>query len=297
VKEERPDLIPVGQLRALASHYGKGAEKYTERDEQGNVVHDGANNWRLGYEWSKSYAALQRHAMAFWEGEDVDEETGSLHLIAAAWHALTLAEFLSDPKYGRFDDRPNTESIVEEDVHEDHVHVEPDPVATSPEPDSGYQTVFEHLEDIPTGLEVVDKYNWPHRFSLEAFTWQCSHPLNAGQWMYLPKHDETYSRKVYDDMYGPFTVVAKSQVPPEVPPPVEHRGYMVSGRVQTLGEADCNFSWRDRHGAIYTYESSPAWCWHRSDEVAVPDFLARLKGDFDALNGPYTRVDARASDR
>ncbi|ANA86463.1 hypothetical protein BH762_gp056 [Gordonia phage OneUp] len=117
VKEERPDLIPVVQLRALAVHYGRGAEKYTERDARGAVVHDGANNWRLGYEWSKSYAALQRHAMAFWQGEDVDEETGSLHLIAAAWHALTLAEFLSNPeKYGRFDDRPSTEAVVNEDV-------------------------------------------------------------------------------------------------------------------------------------------------------------------------------------
>ena len=41
-KPERFDLIPVGALAALARHYGAGAEKYDD------------NQWRKGYEWSKS---------------------------------------------------------------------------------------------------------------------------------------------------------------------------------------------------------------------------------------------------
>lgn len=74
-------LIPIGPLTELAEHYGKGAEKYN------------ANQWRAGYFWSWSYDALQRHANAFWSGEDFDEETGSNHMVAVAWHAFTLLEF------------------------------------------------------------------------------------------------------------------------------------------------------------------------------------------------------------
>lgn len=102
----RPDLIPAKAHIELATHYGHGAEKYTERDDAGNVTHDGANNWRLGYEWSKSIAALERHLLAFKAGEDYDEEFGSKHVIAAAWHCLTLATFMDE--FPEFDDRWTT---------------------------------------------------------------------------------------------------------------------------------------------------------------------------------------------
>jgi dATP/dGTP diphosphohydrolase len=80
-KDERYDLIPVEPLAALARHYGVGAYKYAD------------HNWRKGYDWSLSYAALQRHAQAFWGGEDLDEETGSPHLAAVAFHAFALLEW------------------------------------------------------------------------------------------------------------------------------------------------------------------------------------------------------------
>lgn len=91
VKPERFDLIPVGALTKLAAHYGVGAEKYAD------------NQWRNGYEWSKSYAALQRHLNAWWGGEDTDEETGSSHMAAVAWHAFTLLTFIDE--HPDFDDR------------------------------------------------------------------------------------------------------------------------------------------------------------------------------------------------
>ena len=80
-KLARFDLLPAGPLWELAEHYGKGAKKYTD------------DNWRKGYAWSLSFAALMRHAWAFWRGEDIDLETGTPHIIAVAWHALALAEF------------------------------------------------------------------------------------------------------------------------------------------------------------------------------------------------------------
>lgn len=80
-KIERYDLIPVEALAAVARHYGRGAQKYED------------HNWRRGYDWSKSYAALQRHANQFWGGEDIDDETRSNHMAAVAFHALALIEY------------------------------------------------------------------------------------------------------------------------------------------------------------------------------------------------------------
>jgi hypothetical protein len=88
----RFDLIPYTSLIGLARHYGAGAAKYAK------------HNWAAGYEWSKPFAALHRHLWAFWNGEDIDTETGSPHIIAAAWHCLTMTEFLSS--HPEFDDRP-----------------------------------------------------------------------------------------------------------------------------------------------------------------------------------------------
>lgn len=60
VKLARFDLIPAGPLRELAEHYGKGAAKYAE------------HQWRQGYEWSKSIAAIGRHYNDFMAGKDYD---------------------------------------------------------------------------------------------------------------------------------------------------------------------------------------------------------------------------------
>lgn len=119
VKLERFDLIPVGSLTALAQHFGKGARKYAP------------HQWRQGYEWSKSYSAIQRHLTAFWDGKDFDvcsnepeacahvtsegdvflpieddtcyNHTGSHHMTAVAWHAFVLLEFVE--RFPQHDDR------------------------------------------------------------------------------------------------------------------------------------------------------------------------------------------------
>lgn len=83
-KPQRYDLIPTEPLRLLATLYGNGAEKYED------------NNWRKGYDWKFSYAALQRHLNQFWAGEDIDPEMQVPHVINAAWHCFTLAQFMID---------------------------------------------------------------------------------------------------------------------------------------------------------------------------------------------------------
>lgn len=90
-KMARYDLIPAGPLRHLAELYGKGAQKYA------------SHNWRKGYDWSLSFAALNRHLWQFWGGEDVDEETGGPHMAAVAFHAFALLEFMHE--HPDFDDR------------------------------------------------------------------------------------------------------------------------------------------------------------------------------------------------
>lgn len=79
-KLARFDLLPYDALNMLAEHFGKGAEKYAER------------NWERGYDWGLSFAAAMRHGTAWWQGEELDDE-GFEHLTAFAWHALVLLAF------------------------------------------------------------------------------------------------------------------------------------------------------------------------------------------------------------
>ena len=91
MKPERYSLIPVPALDIMARLYGFGAEKYA------------AHNWRKGYEWSKSFDSLFRHATAALNGEDIDPETGLPHLAGAAFHCFTLMVFMQE--HPEFDDR------------------------------------------------------------------------------------------------------------------------------------------------------------------------------------------------
>lgn len=110
MKDARFDLIPAGPLLELALHYGRGALKYD------------SHQWRQGYEWEKSGAAIDRHVNWWRRGYDYDvcsnepegclhekggvpwsdlsstpdtcyNHTGSHHMAAVAWHAFLLLEF------------------------------------------------------------------------------------------------------------------------------------------------------------------------------------------------------------
>ncbi len=85
-KSARFDMIPPEVLWELSEHYGVGEAKYASPQP-------GVANWQLGYRWSLSYAALQRHLFQWAQGEDFDEETGSHHLVAVIWHATCLRWF------------------------------------------------------------------------------------------------------------------------------------------------------------------------------------------------------------
>lgn len=95
-KPSQLSLVPPRMLQVLGEVYGNGAKKYSR------------DNWRLGHRWSLSFDALMRHALAFWEGEDLDDigkgGDGLPHMMHAAFHCFTLATF-ADEGLGT-DDRP-----------------------------------------------------------------------------------------------------------------------------------------------------------------------------------------------
>ena len=83
-KLARMDLIPPGPLLELSKVYGFGATKYDD------------HNYIKGYDWSLSYGAMLRHLMAWSSGEDLDPESGRMHLAHAAWHCFCLMVFAQE---------------------------------------------------------------------------------------------------------------------------------------------------------------------------------------------------------
>lgn len=97
-KPEQMSLLPTEALMEISRVYSFGAGKYSR------------SNWRRGYDYHLSYDAMQRHLARYWGGETYDPETGRHHLGHAAFHAMTLITFDSDPeRYERFDDRQHKE--------------------------------------------------------------------------------------------------------------------------------------------------------------------------------------------
>lgn len=95
----KPDfsLLPEDALWKLAEHYTKGAEKYEAR------------NWEKGIAYSRLYSASRRHMVAWFLGEEADEE-GFAHLPAAIFGLLDILAFELRGMGPDFDDRPTIES-------------------------------------------------------------------------------------------------------------------------------------------------------------------------------------------
>lgn len=90
----RYDLIPPEALGVVANVFGIGAEKYGDR------------NWEQGIEWGRIFAAMQRHAWAWWSGERNDPEDGQHHLASVAWCALVLLTY--EDTHPELDARPSS---------------------------------------------------------------------------------------------------------------------------------------------------------------------------------------------
>lgn len=87
VGKTRLDLLPRAPLEQIAEVLAFGAHKYPDP-----IARD--YNWRRGFGWSRIYAAALRHLFAWWDGEDLDQETGLTHLAHAGCDILFLLEFV-----------------------------------------------------------------------------------------------------------------------------------------------------------------------------------------------------------
>jgi hypothetical protein len=90
----RFDLLPWEAVEEVAKVYTFGAIKYDD------------NNWRKGMRYGRVLAATMRHLVAFVKGENIDKETGLLHVAHAAFGCLTLCSYLLNKTPGAIDDRP-----------------------------------------------------------------------------------------------------------------------------------------------------------------------------------------------
>lgn len=93
------DLVPAQLVLGVAEVLRHGAEKYD------------AHNWRGGMSWSRVYAAVQRHLLAWNEGENRDQDSGLPHLAHAACGLAFLLNYV-ETKPGlddRFKEGPCTQ--------------------------------------------------------------------------------------------------------------------------------------------------------------------------------------------
>lgn len=85
-------LLPPDALLEITRVLDFGARKYAPR------------NWEKGMAWSRPYAALLRHMLAWWCGERADPETGISHLAHAGCCILFLLAY--ERRQIGDDDRP-----------------------------------------------------------------------------------------------------------------------------------------------------------------------------------------------
>lgn len=98
----RMDLVPWDAVLAVAQQFGTAAAKYPDRDWEEHVPE---------YHWSTYFAAMQRHAALWFQGEDADAD-GNSHAVAMATNALMLLAYVLRGHPG--DDRPNTQTTSQE---------------------------------------------------------------------------------------------------------------------------------------------------------------------------------------
>ena len=90
----RVDLLSVPALLGTSAVLTHGAVKYAAR------------NWEKGIAFSRCYGAVLRHLWAWWQGEEIDQDSGLPHLDCAACEVMFLQQYRTNTKYVSFDDRP-----------------------------------------------------------------------------------------------------------------------------------------------------------------------------------------------
>jgi len=160
----RYDLLHPKALEDMVDILTYGANKYTVLDDAGNVLNDGANNWRQGLSWKSVYASLERHMEAIKAGEDYDRDTGKLHIAHAACNVHFLNAFYYDFPQG--DDRVKMHlklpkiGLDIDGVLADFVNAWADKYGTTRAPSSWYydRKMLERFNDLREKKELDELY-------------------------------------------------------------------------------------------------------------------------------------------
>jgi len=93
-EKNRLDFIPPAATEGIGKVLTFGAKKYAPY------------NWAKGIAYSRIIGAIKRHLLAIEKGEDVDPESGLLHIHHIACNAAFLQTYMTYPeRYKEFDDR------------------------------------------------------------------------------------------------------------------------------------------------------------------------------------------------
>jgi hypothetical protein len=84
--KSRIDLVPPSAIIAAARVFTYGAQKY------------GAHDWESGIAVSRLYAAAQRHLLAYWSGEDTDDDSGLPHIDHALANLCMIIGLRENPE-------------------------------------------------------------------------------------------------------------------------------------------------------------------------------------------------------
>lgn len=160
------ELVPVSAITGMAEVLQAGAKKYAPR------------NWERGMHWSVCYASMMRHMLKWFNGQDLDEETGLSHLK----HVLTNAAFLIQytETCPHLDDRPN--KVVTEHVNRKPIlyidmdetlvdflssrHIPKNQKLQVDHPAIRYKGFFAELDPMPGALKAVEDIESMDKFDI-----------------------------------------------------------------------------------------------------------------------------------
>ena len=100
--KNRLDLVPISLIRSVGEVLTKGAAKYDDR------------NWEKGMLYTVVYASLLRHLTDWFDGDNIDSESGLHHMAHVACNAAFLIEYANTCP--ELDDRPSKISKKIEEV-------------------------------------------------------------------------------------------------------------------------------------------------------------------------------------
>lgn len=90
--------VPPSLVKSVAKVLQKSSQKYPDSE-------DGTANWQKGMDYQGLIGNMERHLLAFKEGEDLDKETGEHHLAHLACNIAFILEFEKNGIGSKLDNR------------------------------------------------------------------------------------------------------------------------------------------------------------------------------------------------